>query len=91
MMPFDPVIAAGIFFSSMILDVLYARYTYYVIQLKAEMAAGLSFMWHLLSAVMVVQYAGNAIYILFLCAGGCLGTYLSIWAKRRAVTAASAG
>ncbi len=79
----DPLIAGAVFASSFILDWLYTRYTYYLMQKRAEMAATLAFIWHLLGAVMVVQYADNAAYILFVCAGGALGTWVTVSRERR--------
>ncbi len=83
-MALDPFIAAAVFGSAFILDLLYTRYTYYVISLNAEMAGMLSVVWHLLAAGAVVQYAKDPIYIAFVCLGGGLGTYITIYMKRRA-------
>ena len=44
----------------------------------------------MLSATLVVQYAENSAYILFLCIGGTLGTYLTVWQRRRASQIADA-
>ena len=86
----SPTIALAVFVSAFVLDFLYARYTYYIISNKAEMAATISFVWHMLSATVVVQYAENSAYILFLCLGGTLGTYLTVWQRRRATQTADA-
>jgi hypothetical protein len=90
MLDISPTIAVAVFVSAFALDYLYARYTYYIISNKAEMAATISFLWHLLSATVVVQYAENSAYILFLCIGGTLGTYLTVWQRRRATRTADA-
>ena len=66
MFDISPTIALAVFVSAFVLDFLYARYTYYIISMKAEMAATISFVWHMLSATVVVQYAENSAYILFL-------------------------
>ena len=42
----------------------------------------------MLSATVVVQYAENSAYLLFLCLGGTLGTYLTVWQRRRATRTA---
>lgn len=84
MFEISPTIALAVFVSAFVLDFLYARYTYYIISMKAEMAATVSFVWHMLSASVIVQYADNSAYILFMCLGGTLGTYLTVWQKRRA-------
>ena len=84
MFDISPTIALAVFVSAFVLDFLYARYTYYIISNKAEMAATISFVWHMLSATVVVQYAENSAYILFLCLGGTMGTYLTVWHRRRA-------
>jgi uncharacterized membrane protein len=84
MFDISPTIALAVFVSAFVLDFLYTRYTYYIISNKAEMAATISFVWHMLSATVVVQYAENSAYILFLCIGGTLGTYLTVWQRRRA-------
>lgn len=86
----DPLIAGAVFASSFVLDWLYTRYTYYLMQKRAEMAATLAFIWHLLGAVMVVQYADNAAYILFVCAGGALGTWVTVRRERRQADKAQA-
>jgi hypothetical protein len=80
----SPTIALAVFVSAFALDFLYARYTYYIISMKAEMAATISFVWHMLSATVIVQYAENSAYIVFMCLGGTLGTYLTVWQRRRA-------
>lgn len=84
MFDISPTIALAVFVSAFVLDFLYARYTYYIISMKAEMAATVSFVWHMLSASVIVQYAENSTYILFMCLGGTLGTYLTVWQRRRA-------
>lgn len=84
MFEFDAGVAAAIFFSSFFLDLISARYTYYLVSLHAGRAATLSFIWHMLSAAVVIEYAHNAFYIVFVCLGGGLGTYCTIWSKRRA-------
>src|SRR5260221_85362 len=83
MFGFDVYVAAAIFFSSFFLDLIAARYTYYVVSLHAERAAALSFLWHMVSAIVVIQYAQNAFYIVFVGLGGALGTFFTVWAKRR--------
>jgi hypothetical protein len=88
MLDISPTIAVAVFVSAFALDYLYARYTYYIISMKAEMAATLAFVWHMLSASVIVQYAENSSYILFMCLGGSLGTYLTVWQRRRAARAA---
>ena len=88
MFDISPTIALAVFVSAFVLDFLYARYTYYIISMKAEMAATVSFVWHMLSASVIVQYAENSAYILFMCLGGTLGTYLTVWQRRRAAQSA---
>ena len=90
MFELDPMVAAAIFFSSFFLDLIAARYTSDVVSLRAGRAASLSFLWHMLSAIVVIQYAHNAFYILFVCLGGGLGTYFTIWSARRGGAAADA-
>jgi hypothetical protein len=87
MFELDATVAAAIFFSSFALDLIAARYTGDVVALRAGRAASLSFLWHMLSAVVVIEYAHNAVYIVFVCLGGALGTYFTIWSTRRAGTA----
>jgi hypothetical protein len=84
MFELDATVAAAIFFSSFALDLIAARYTGDVVALRAGRAAALSFLWHMLSAVVVIEYAHNALYIVFVCLGGALGTYFTIWSTRRA-------
>src|SRR5437588_5434368 len=84
MLELDATVAAAIFFSSFALDLIAARYTGDVVALRAGRAASLSFLWHMLSAVVVIEYAHNAFYIVFVCLGGALGTYFTIWSTRRA-------
>jgi hypothetical protein len=87
MFELDATVAAAIFFSSFFLDLIAARYTSDVVSLRAGRAASLSFLWHMLSAIVVIEYAHNAYYILFVCLGGGLGTYFTIWSTRRARSA----
>jgi hypothetical protein len=90
MFELDPMVAAAIFLSSFFLDLIAARYTSDVVSLRAGRAASLSFLWHMLSAIVVIQYAHNAFYILFVCLGGGLGTYFTIWSTRRGGAATDA-
>ncbi len=83
MFEFDALVAAAIFFSSFCLDFIAARYTSDVVSLRAGRAASLSVLWHLVSAVVVIEYARNPLYILFVCLGGGLGTYVTLWNARR--------
>jgi hypothetical protein len=83
MLELDATVAAAIFFSSFALDLIAARYTGDVVALRAGRAASLSFLWHMLSAVVVIEYAHNAAYVVFVCLGGALGTYFTIWSTRR--------
>jgi hypothetical protein len=87
MFELDATVAAAIFFSSFFLDLIAARYTSDVVSLRAGRAAALSFLWHMLSAIVVIEYAHNAFYIVFVCLGGGLGTYFTIWSTRRARSA----
>jgi hypothetical protein len=87
MFELDATVAAAIFFSSFFLDLIAARYTSDVVSLRAGRAASLSFLWHMLSAIVVIEYAHNAFYIVFVCLGGGLGTYFTIWSTRRARSA----
>src|SRR5258708_22474548 len=83
MFGFDVYVAAAIFFSSFFLDLIAARYTFYVVSLHAERAAALSFLWHMVSAVVVIPYAQNPFYIVFVCLAGAFWTYFTASAKRR--------
>jgi hypothetical protein len=91
MFALDAPMAAAIFLSSFFLDLIAARYTSDVVSLRAGRAASLSVVWHLLSAVVVIEYAHNAFYIVFVCLGAGLGTYLTIWSARRAPAPADEG
>jgi hypothetical protein len=84
MFELDATVAAAIFLSSFFLDLIAARYTSDVVSLRAGRAASLSLLWHMLSAIVVIEYAHNAFYIVFVCLGGALGTYFTIWSTRRA-------
>lgn len=69
------LIAALIFISYILIDGLYAKYTFEVVSLKPFKSATIGSLMHFLLAFGVVNYTQNWLYIIPLAAGSWLGTY----------------
>lgn len=85
MMPaIDPLIAAGVFASTAVMDAVYVLFTSAVAGRRSLSAANWSSLWYLLSAFAVISYTQHAIYIVFAAGGSWIGAFASVhWLRRR--------
>ena len=90
MFDISPTVALAVFVSAFALDFLYARYTYYIISMKAEMAATVFVRLAHAERFRDRPVRGEFAYILFMCLGD-PGTYLTVWQRRRAAQSARHG
>ena len=80
---FDIWLAFIIFFAYLIIDGLYAYYTYSVVKKKPFASATTGFIMHFLLAVGVINYVNNFLYIIPLACGSWAGTYLVVYREKR--------
>ncbi|KKM16741.1 hypothetical protein LCGC14_1682780 [marine sediment metagenome] len=78
-MTFDWVTAATIFVGYCTLDWLYTIYTLSIVAHRKMLAANVGVVLYALSAYGVVNYVDDWRYVMPMCAGGWLGTFLSVW------------
>ena len=69
-------IAISLFVSYMVIDGLYAYYTYAVVEKKPIVSANIGFVMHFLLAFGVISYVNNFWYVVPLAVGSWVGTYL---------------
>lgn len=75
---FDFGLAALVFAAYLVIDALYAQYTYAVVKKNPMQAANIGFIMHFLLAFGVINYVGNFLYIVPLALGSWVGTYLVV-------------
>jgi hypothetical protein len=78
LMTIDPLIAAGVVFSTALTDAVYVFFTSAVAGRRRLAAATWSSTWYLLSAFAVISYTSNWAYVLFAAIGSWMGGFLSI-------------
>jgi hypothetical protein len=71
-------IAVGVMVLYIILDALYASYTLHVTKLNPVKAANTAASMYFLSALGVVSYVNNPLYLIPLAVGSWLGTYVIV-------------
>jgi hypothetical protein len=74
----DPLIAAGVVFSTALTDAVYVFFTAAVASRRRFAAATWSSTWYLLSAFAVISYTSNPIYVAFAGLGSWLGAFASV-------------
>ena len=79
---FDIVTAVLIFAAYLVIDGLYAYYTYAVVKKDPFAAATTGFVMHFLLAFGVINYVGNFLYVIPLAMGSWVGTYLMVRRER---------
>lgn len=82
MSDFNLLTATIIFFTYVIIDVLYALYIICVGKRQAMYAASLSAVIYSLLAFGVVSYSKNILYLIPLASGAFLGTFLTVKFKK---------
>lgn len=75
-------IAIGIFFAYILIDGGYAYYTYTVTQYRPKTAATTGTIMHILLAFGVFNYVNNLLYVIPLCFGSWIGTYIVVKRKK---------
>lgn len=81
---FDFGLAALIFLAYLVIDALYAKYTYAVVERRPVQAANIGFVMHFLLAFGIINYVGNFLYVIPLALGSWVGTYLVVKGEKRA-------
>ena len=79
-MHFNIIYAVGLFFLAMLLD---AVYTFSVIKHKALMSGAMGGLIYILSAVGVVSYVNNKLYLIPLALGAFVGTVIVVEYEKR--------
>ncbi len=79
---FDPLIGVGIFVAYMLIDALYARWTFEITRLDEYRAATTGAIMHILLAFGVLNYTGNYLYVVPLVLGSAIGTFFYVRAER---------
>lgn len=80
---FDWDIAFLVFASYLVVDVLFAYYTYCVVKLRPFRSATAASSMYFLMAVGIVSYVGNPLYLIPLAIGSWIGTYVVVWREKR--------
>ena len=80
---FDFGLAMLIFVAYLVIDALYAKYTYVVVEKKPVQAANIGLIMHFLLAFGIINYVGNFLYVIPLALGSWVGTYLVVRRERR--------
>lgn len=75
---FSWVMALLVFCAYFVIDILWARYTYAVVNMKAVPAATIGSAMYFLLAFGVLNYTENFLYLAPLVVGSWLGTYLVV-------------
>lgn len=79
---FDPIVGVAIFIGYILIDAMYASYTFEINRLHEVHAATVGAFIHLLLAFGVLNYIGNFLYVIPLAMGSWVGTYYSVRAER---------
>ena len=74
----DLGLAAVVFVAYLLIDALYAKYTYSVVEKRPIQAANIGFIMHFLLAFGVINYVENFLYVVPLALGSWVGTYLVV-------------
>lgn len=79
---FDIGLAFMIFIAYLLVDALYAQYTFHVTQYREYSAATIGALMHFMLAFGVLNYVQNFLYIIPLAAGSWVGTFLVVRRER---------
>lgn len=80
---FSVLTAFFVFAAYVVVDMLYAKYTYAVAQLQSARAATTGSLMYFLLAIGVLNYTQNALYLIPLTLGSWIGTYIAVEYERR--------
>ncbi|RBP13801.1 hypothetical protein DFR50_11163 [Roseiarcus fermentans] len=79
----SPLVAAGVVLSTAATDAAYVMYTSNVAARRRLGAASWSGAWYLLSAVAVISFTSNWVYVVFAAGGSFIGGYIAVSALGR--------
>lgn len=79
---FSWAVGAAVFTAYCFLDWLWTIYTISIVERKGFRAANVGAGIYFLSAFGVINYVGDWRYVLPMCVGGWVGTYVSVWHQR---------
>jgi len=82
-MHFHLLFAIGLFFIAMLLDAVYAIYTFAMIKYKSLLSGFMSGLVYIFGAVGVVSYVNNKWYLVPLSMGAFIGTIIVIEYEKR--------
>ena len=82
-MHFSIVYAVALFFLAMILDAVYAMYTFALTKHQSMLASTMSGLVYVLGAVGVVSYVSNKLYLIPLSLGAFVGTIVVVEYEKR--------
>jgi hypothetical protein len=80
---FNMLTALMVFAAYLVIDMLYAHYTFAVTKLQASRAATTGALMYFLLAVGVLNYTHNPLYLFPLVLGSWAGTYVTVEFERR--------
>ena len=78
LLPFDPLIAAGVVAATAATDAIYVQFTAAVAARRRVPAASWSGLWYLLSSFAVISYTSHWVYVIFAAGGSWIGAYASV-------------
>ena len=82
----DPLLAIAVTTSTALTDAVYVLFTSAVTARRRVAAANWSSLWYMLSALAVISYTANPVYVVFAALGSWLGAFGAVtWLKRRPV------
>ncbi len=76
---FNWAIALSVFAAYCSIDWLFTLYTISIVERKKLRAANFGVGIYILGAFGVINYVGDWRYVIPMCAGGWVGTYVSVW------------
>lgn len=82
-MKFNILIAVGLFFVAAILDAVYTSYTYAVMKHRSIYAGTLTALIYFLSAIGILSYVNNKVYLVPLALGAFFGTVFVVELEKR--------
>ena len=74
----EPWLALGVFVSTAATDAVYVMFTAAVASRRRVPAATWSSIWYMFSALAIISYTRNWVYVCFAAAGSWTGAYLSV-------------
>jgi len=82
-MEFNFLIALGLFILAAVLDAVHASYTYAVMKHRSILAGSLTALIYFLSAIGILSYVNNKLYLIPLALGAFFGTIIVIEIEKK--------